>query len=52
MLIKTIKKHKQEKMFYKSIAQHKKRILRAFYEMMKCKDLEWIIQDPQIFNTL
>lgn len=51
-LIQKIKKHKQEKIFYQYIAQHKKRILRAFYEMMRCKDLEWIIQDPTIFNTL
>ena len=45
-------KKKKEKQYKQYINQHKKDIIRAFYEMLNCKDLEWIMKDEQIFQPL
>jgi len=42
------KKHKNKKLYLKYIMEHKSNILKAYDEMLKCKDLEWIMQDPLI----
>ena len=47
-----IKKHQKRKEYRKYIYKHKQNILRAFYEMTQCKDLEWIIKDPAILEPL
>lgn len=49
---KIIKTHKQRKAYKNYIFKHQQNILKAFYEMTNCKDLEWIIQDPEIFWKL
>lgn len=46
------KKHQKRKEYRKYIYKHKQNILRAFYEMTQCKDLEWIIKDPEILKSL
>lgn len=45
-------KKEKEKEYKQYINQHKKDIIRAFYEMLNCKDLEWIIKDEQILQPL
>lgn len=42
------KKHKNKKLYLKYVMEHKSNILKAYDEMLKCKDLEWIMQDPII----
>ena len=49
---KMIKKHKQRKKYKEYINIHKENILKAYFEMIRCKDLEWIIQDPAIMKAL
>lgn len=45
-------KKKKEKEYKQYIFQHKRNVIKAFYEMLQCKDLEWIIQDPDILEPL
>lgn len=45
-------KRKKEKEYRAYIDDHKKKILRAYYEMIHCKDLEWIIKDSVIMKRL
>lgn len=45
-------KKKKEKQYRQEILKHKKFILRGFFECIRCKDLEWIIQDPLILKEL
>lgn len=47
----TFLKKKQEKKYKKYILQHKKNIIKAFYEMINCKDLEWILGDAKIIKA-
>ena len=49
LIKKIFKTHKQRKAYKKYIFDHQQNILKAFYEMTNCKDLEWIIKDPDIF---
>lgn len=49
---KLYRTHKQRKAYRKYINEHKKNILRAYYEMLQCKDLEWIMRDKQIMEAL
>ena len=51
-LKKKIKKEKQKRLYNAYIYKHKKNVLRAFYEMLQCHDLEWIMQDPDIYKPL
>jgi hypothetical protein len=46
------KKRKAEKEYNNYIYAHKNYIYKAFFEMVNCRDLEWIIQDPEILNKL
>ena len=46
------KKQKKNREYKASIDEHKKNILKAFYEMFECIDLEWIMKDPKIYNNL
>ena len=45
-------KKRKEKEYRQYINQHKKDIIRAYYEMLNCKDLEWIMKDNQIMQPL
>ena len=51
-MFKYFKTRKQRKAYRNDINEHKRCILRAFYEMLQCKGLEWIMQDPDIFKPL
>lgn len=50
--MKTISKLTQKKKYKNYFYSHKKAIIRAFYEALQCKDLEWFIQDPQVLKAL
>lgn len=53
MIIKNlIKKIKARKAYKDYVMRHKRYILRAYWEMMNNKGLEWIIQDPEIAQKL
>lgn len=53
MIIKNlIKKIKAKKAYKEYIMRHKRYILRAYWEMINNKGLEWIIQDPEIAQKL
>ena len=45
-------KKRKEKAYKKYIFNHKKNIIKAFYEMIECKDLNWILQDTKIIKAL
>lgn len=45
-------KRKMQRKYYQYIEQHKKNILKAFYELLQCKDLQWLILDDHILNPL
>ena len=45
-------KRQKRKEYKESIYNHKKLILKAFYEMMECPELEKIIYDPDILSPL
>ena len=45
-------KRKKEKEYKKYINEHKKNIIKAFYEMVNCKELEYLMQDPKILKPL
>ena len=49
---KWLLKKKKRKEYHRYIDNHKKNILRAFYELIQCKDLQWLILDPQILEPL
>ena len=48
LISKMWKIHKNKKLYFKYVMEHKNNILKAYDEMLKCKDLEWIMQDPLI----
>ena len=45
-------KKQKEKEYKQYIDNHKIDILKAFYEMMECKELESLIYDPDILSPL
>ena len=47
--IKTIINNKKYK---KTVENHKRNILKAYYEMLECDGLEWIMKDPKIMHPL
>lgn len=52
MLIKMIKTRKKRKAYRNYIKDHKRLVLRAFYEMLQCKNMEWIMSDKEIMDKL
>jgi len=52
MLINYFKKIQQRKKYTAYVMEHKRNILKAYYEMLECKDLEWIMKDPEILEKL
>jgi hypothetical protein len=51
-MINLIKKIKNNKKYKEEIEKHKHNILKAYYEMLECEDLEWIMKDPEIMHPL
>ena len=47
-----IKTRKKRKAYRNYIKDHKRLVLRAFYEMLQCKDMEWIMSDKEIMDKL
>lgn len=47
-----IKKMKKKKEYKTYLKEHKKNIIKAFNEIVSCKDLEWIVLDPEIVYGL
>ena len=52
IISKFFKTRQQRKAFRKFLDKHKKNILKAYYEMLNCQDLEWIMQDPVMLDIL
>lgn len=46
------KKRKQEKIYKKYLLEHKKNIMRAFYELLGCRKLSWIMNNDDILLNL
>lgn len=51
--IKTYKQRHQKELEYKKYIQyHKDNVIKAFYELLYCTELEWLTQDDNIINAL
>ena len=52
IISKILKTYKNRQFYKQHIWEHKQNILKAYFEMLKCKDLDWIILDPEIQEKL